>query len=103
MATKYSELELALNTLVTEFHGAAGDEPTLSPAQFQTMISTQLPSMAKTVDNEEGLNQVLQQMGVESGQRVSFENFWTLIQQLATQQFSLMHKEKSVKCSCLLQ
>ncbi|XP_029928566.1 S100 calcium binding protein V1 [Myripristis murdjan] len=103
MATKYSDLELAINTLVTEFHSAADDKPTMSSSQFQTMMSKQLPSFAETLDSEDGLSQVLQHMGVQSGQSISFENFWTLVQQLAGQQFQLLHKDKSVKCSCLLQ
>ncbi|KAM9353779.1 S100 calcium binding protein V1 [Symphorus nematophorus] len=103
MATKYSDLELAINTLVTEFHKAADDGPTMNTTQFQTLVSKQLPGFAKTVENEEGLAQVLQQMGVQSGQNISFENFWTLINKQAVQLFDTTHKEKKVKCSCLLQ
>ncbi|KAM8734024.1 S100 calcium binding protein V1 [Acanthopagrus schlegelii] len=103
MATKYSDLELALNTLVTEFHKAADDGPTMNTTQFQTMISSQLPSLAKTVENEDSLAQVLEQMGVESGQNISFQNFWALINKQAVQLFGATHKEKNIKCSCLLQ
>uniref|UniRef100_A0A3Q1J8L5 S100/CaBP-9k-type calcium binding subdomain domain-containing protein n=1 Tax=Anabas testudineus TaxID=64144 RepID=A0A3Q1J8L5_ANATE len=103
MATKYSDLELAINTLVTEFHKSADDAPTMSTTQFQTMISKQLPAVAKTVENEEGLGQVLQEMGVESGQNISFENFWKLINKQAVQVFGTMYKEKNLKCTCQLQ
>ncbi|TMS01143.1 hypothetical protein E3U43_021098 [Larimichthys crocea] len=103
MATKYSDLELAINSLVTEFHKAADDGPTMNTTQFQTMISSQLPGFAKTVEKEDGLGQVLQQMGVQSGQNISFENFWTLINKQAVELFGATHKEKNVKCSCLLQ
>ena len=47
LLSQYSDLELALNTLVTEFHKAADDGPTMNTTQFQTMISNQLPSFAK--------------------------------------------------------
>uniref|UniRef100_A0A3Q3WBD3 S100/CaBP-9k-type calcium binding subdomain domain-containing protein n=1 Tax=Mola mola TaxID=94237 RepID=A0A3Q3WBD3_MOLML len=100
---EYSDLELAINTLVTEFHKAADNGPSMNATQFQTMISNQLPAFAKTVENEEGLGQVLQQMGVQSSQNISFENFWTLINKQAIQLFGFMHKEKNVKCGCLLQ
>uniref|UniRef100_A0A669BBZ5 Uncharacterized LOC100711401 n=1 Tax=Oreochromis niloticus TaxID=8128 RepID=A0A669BBZ5_ORENI len=100
---RYSELELALNTLVTEFHKAADNGPTMNTTQFQTMISNQMPAITKTVENEEGLGKVLEQMGVQSGQSISFENFWKLINNQALQLFGTMHKEKGTKCTCLLQ
>ncbi|KAF1388578.1 hypothetical protein PFLUV_G00091750 [Perca fluviatilis] len=104
MATKYSDLELAINTLVTEFHNAADDAPTMSSTQFQTMISKQLPGFSKTVETEEGLGQVLAQMGVQGGQSISFQNFWTLINQQAVQMFAASHTEKNAtNCGCLLQ
>uniref|UniRef100_A0A1A7Y3M6 S100 calcium binding protein V1 n=1 Tax=Iconisemion striatum TaxID=60296 RepID=A0A1A7Y3M6_9TELE len=103
MATEYSELELAINTFVTEFHKAADNGPTMNTTQFQSLVSEQMPAVAKTVENEEGLGQVLQQMQVQNGQNISFENFWSLINKQAVQMFSTMLKEKSVKCHCLLQ
>ncbi|XP_072249308.1 S100 calcium binding protein V1 [Leuresthes tenuis] len=103
MATKCSDLEQAIISLVTEFHKAADDAPTMNTTQFQNMISKQMPALAKTVENEEGLGQVLQQMGVESGQNISFENFWSLINKQAVDVFKTLHKEKSIKCNCSLQ
>ncbi|KAF3692475.1 Protein S100-A14 S100 calcium-binding protein A14 [Channa argus] len=103
MATKYSDLELAINTLVTEFHEASDNAPTMNTTQFQTMISKQLPAVAKTVENEEGLGQVLEEMGVQSGQNISFENFWKLLNKEAIQLFGTMHKDKNIKCTCQLQ
>lgn len=69
------------------------------------LINTTLDCCAcfQTVDNEEGLGQVLQDMGVESGQNISFENFWKLINKQAIQVFGSMHKEKNIKCTCQLQ
>uniref|UniRef100_A0A3B5AYF0 S100/CaBP-9k-type calcium binding subdomain domain-containing protein n=1 Tax=Stegastes partitus TaxID=144197 RepID=A0A3B5AYF0_9TELE len=103
MATKYSDLELALNTMVTEFHKAAGNGPTMNTTQFQTLISKQMPALAKTVENEEGLGQVLQQMDVHSGDNITFDNFWKLINKQAIDTFNATHKERSTKCTCLLQ
>lgn len=103
METKYSDLELAINTLATEFHKAADDGPTMNTTQFQAMISKQMPAIAKTVESEEGLGKILELMGVQSGQNISFENFWKLINSQAVQLFGTMRKDKSTKCTCLLQ
>ncbi|KAK1896187.1 Protein S100-A14 [Dissostichus eleginoides] len=103
MATQYSDLELAINLLVTEFHKAAADQPTMNTTQFQTMISKQLPSCAKQVETEDGLVQVLDQMGVQGGDNISFQNFWTLINKQAVDLFQSSEKNKSYTCTCLLQ
>ncbi|KAK5879483.1 hypothetical protein CesoFtcFv8_022594 [Champsocephalus esox] len=103
MATQYSDLELAINSLVTEFHKAAADQPTMNATQFQTMISTQLPSCAKQVETEDGLVQVLDQMGVQGGDNISFQNFWTLINKQASDLFQSSEKNKPYTCTCLLQ
>lgn len=46
---QYSDLELAINTLVTEFHKAADNGASMNTTQFQTMISKQLPGCAKVL------------------------------------------------------
>ncbi|XP_054878824.1 protein S100-A10-like isoform X2 [Poeciliopsis prolifica] len=103
MAIKYSELELAINTMVTEFHRAAGDGPTMSPTQLHAFISTHMPLLAKAAQGEEGLDRVLKQMGVQKDQNISFDHFWTLIRHQAAQQFSRAQKEKGDKLNCSLQ
>lgn len=60
-------------------------------------------SCLQAVEGDDGLAQLLQQMGVQNGQNISFNNFWTLINNQAVQLFGSMHKAKNVKCGCLLQ
>ncbi|XP_056618884.1 S100 calcium binding protein V2 [Triplophysa dalaica] len=104
MATQYSDLELALNTLVTNFHSAsATNANTLTVQEFQSMLSKELPSMAKTAGDQEGLNKLLKDMGVEEGKGVTFKDFWGLVDSLANSQCGLQSKEKNVKCvKCIL-
>lgn len=74
----------------------------LSPAVTSQLIPTSC-FLWQTAENEEALGQLLQQMGVQNGQNISFENFWTLINKQAIQMFGSTHKEKNIKCGCLLQ
>lgn len=59
--------------------------------------------LLQSAENEEALGQLLQQMGVQNGQNISFENFWALINKQAVQMFGSTHKDKNIKCGCLLQ
>ncbi|XP_053484468.1 uncharacterized protein LOC128609750 [Ictalurus furcatus] len=101
MAPKYTDLELAINTIVTQFHEAsANDGATLTVEEFQGMLSKELPTV--TPKDQEDLTKMLKEMDVTEGQGVTFENFWKLVNSLASTQFGLLQKDKSVKCACLL-
>ncbi|KAJ8267857.1 hypothetical protein COCON_G00130290 [Conger conger] len=101
MAAQSSELEKAIDTLVTQFHSAGSDSsPTLKTDQFQSLLSNQMPTFAKTIGSK-GLGEVLKIMGVKDGEGISFKNFWGLIQKLATDQYSML-KPPTTGSSCLL-
>uniref|UniRef100_A0AAY4CXU1 S100/CaBP-9k-type calcium binding subdomain domain-containing protein n=1 Tax=Denticeps clupeoides TaxID=299321 RepID=A0AAY4CXU1_9TELE len=104
MAAKFSELELAINTLVTEFHAASEDKsPALNLEQFQRLVTAQLPDMVKISGEDDGVSKLLQEMHVPEAGPVTFAEFWGLVDTLATTQFGLQKREKTAKCvKCLL-
>uniref|UniRef100_A0A8C6UD44 S100/CaBP-9k-type calcium binding subdomain domain-containing protein n=1 Tax=Neogobius melanostomus TaxID=47308 RepID=A0A8C6UD44_9GOBI len=83
---QYSDLELALNSL------------------FQTLLGNQMPALSKTLQADDGaLGKLLEKMGVQNGQDVSFQNFWSLINSQATALFDASPKSKGMNCTCSLQ
>ncbi|XP_051576259.1 protein S100-A16-like [Myxocyprinus asiaticus] len=104
MDPQYTELELALNILVTNFHSASATHAdTLTVQEFQNMLSKELPNMVKTSGDQEGTNKLMKDMGMEEGEGVMFKDFWQLVNSLANTQCGLQSKEKQVKCvKCIL-
>ncbi|NP_001353269.1 S100 calcium binding protein V1 [Danio rerio] len=99
MATEYTDLELAINTLVTNFYSASpNNADSLTAQEFQSMLSKELPTMVKTAGDQEGLSKILKDLNVEEGQGITFKDFWQLVESLANNQFGLQSKEKQVKC-----
>ncbi|KAJ8386504.1 hypothetical protein AAFF_G00169740 [Aldrovandia affinis] len=62
----------------------------------------QLPTLTQTAGSEQGIGELLQQMGVKDGEGISFKHFWSLIQSLATSQHDMLSSIKTQKCGCAL-
>ncbi|XP_047905174.1 protein S100-A13 [Anser cygnoides] len=94
MATgELTELERAIDTVVTVFFTYAGKEGkkgTLTAEEFKELVQLQLPNLMKDVPS---LEEKMRELDVNNDQELKFNEYWRLIGELAR----AMRREKAEK------
>ncbi|XP_057279239.1 protein S100-A13 [Pezoporus wallicus] len=83
MATELTELELAIEKLVTAFLDHAGQEGrkgSLTPSEFRALVQLQLPNLMKEVPS---LEEKMQELDVNQDGELKFSEYWRLMGELA--------------------
>ncbi|KAI4901602.1 hypothetical protein NFI96_026401, partial [Prochilodus magdalenae] len=81
-----SEMEAAINTLVSQFKTYAGKEGssyTLSKDEFQNLLRSQLPNYVKNANDSAVIAQLMGSLDKDSDGELSFQEFWQFIGRLA--------------------
>ncbi|NXW91520.1 S10AD protein, partial [Alopecoenas beccarii] len=93
MATgELTELEMAIEKIVTVFFAYAGKEGkkgTLTAGEFKELVQLQLPNLMKDVSLEEKMSE----LDVNNDEELKFGEYWRLIGELA----KAMRREKAGK------
>ncbi|XP_075699420.1 protein S100-A16-like [Rhinoderma darwinii] len=86
MASGCSELESAIEILVRKFYDYAkkkGKQDKMNKKEFREMVSQELPHVLTNTQNKEAANKLIQSLDLDEDGKISFDEYWTLIGEIA--------------------
>ncbi|XP_059363748.1 protein S100-A1-like [Carassius carassius] len=95
-----SDLERAMETMITVFHRYAGNEgnsSTLSRKELKLLMETELASFMKSQRDPAAVDKIMRDLDANGDGEVNFEEFVSLVAGLsvACEQIYLLHKQKT--------
>ncbi|XP_073493475.1 protein S100-A16-like [Phyllobates terribilis] len=86
MASGYSELESAIETLVHKYYDYAkkkGKHDKMNKEEFKEIVQQELSNIMTFTSNKELINKHFQSLDVDKDGKIGFDEYWTLIGEIA--------------------
>ncbi|XP_063802795.1 protein S100-A16 [Pseudophryne corroboree] len=100
MASGCSELESAIEVLVRNFYVYAekkGKQDKMNKKEFRKMVTQELQHVLTNTQNKEAANKLIQSLDADEDGKISFDEYWTLIGEIArklSQQMAMQAQER---------
>ncbi|KAM9294712.1 protein S100-A16 [Gastrophryne carolinensis] len=100
MASGCSELESAIEILVRNFYTYAekkGKHDKMNKKEFRKMVTRELQHVLTNTQNKEAANKLIQSLDADEDGKISFDEYWTLIGEIArklSQQMAMQCQER---------
>ncbi|XP_068107560.1 protein S100-A16 [Hyperolius riggenbachi] len=100
MASSCSEMESAIEILVRNFYTYAekkGKHDKMNKKEFRKMVSQELQHVLTNTQNKEAANKLIQSLDTDEDGKISFDEYWTLIGEIArklSQQMAMQCQER---------
>ncbi|XP_077319985.1 LOW QUALITY PROTEIN: protein S100-A16 [Lithobates pipiens] len=86
MASACSKLEPAIEVLVRNFYTYAekkGKHDKMNKKEFRKMVSQELQHVLTNTEDKEASNMLIQSLDMDEDGKISFDEYWTLIGEIA--------------------
>ncbi|KAM3917922.1 protein S100-A16-like isoform 1-T2 [Leptodactylus fuscus] len=100
MASGCTELESAIEILVRKFYDYAkkkGKHDKMNKKEFREMVAQELPHVLTNTQSKEAANKLIQSLDMDEDGKISFDEYWTLIGEIARKlslQMAMQHQER---------